>query len=163
MKPRPGPMIFVGGSAHPSNREQAAFLARECGVPIHEIAATDIAATTRLAIAAVRAQGAVSLVMKTDRIETQRALAAMTAVAREVAVQTFAARIFATGGETAFALCRALGVSTLTFRAEIEAGLSLSSAEGVTGPMFWCVKPGGFGDVHTWWRAFKALQAGYFI
>jgi len=161
--PATGPIIFVCGSAHRGNRAQADHLGREGGVPIHEVRPGDAATTIRLAVADVMKHGAVSLMMDEERTESRRALEAITGVAREVARQTTAARIFATGGETAFALCRSFQVSRLSFRTEIEPGLSLSSADTDFGVMLWAVKPGAFGDVRTWWRGFEALKTGYFI
>ena len=161
--PVPGPMVFVCGSSHYGNRAQADQLARECGVPIREVTPGDVADTTRAAIADAAKHGGVSLMLETERTESSRALKAITEVAREVVRQAAAARLFVTGGETAFALGGAFHVSRLSFRAELEPGLSLSSAETDLGTMLWAVKPGAFGDVQTWRRAYEALKAGYFI
>ena len=79
--------------------------------------------------------------------------------AAAILAETGVRRIFVTGGETAFALCRALHVSALTFWAEIEAGLSISGAECAQGSLVFAVKPGGFGDAETWVRAWDTLAA----
>jgi uncharacterized protein YgbK (DUF1537 family) len=162
-RPAPGPMVFVCGSSHHGNRAQADQLARECGVPIREVKPGDVAGTTRAAVADAVKHGGVSLLLETERTESRRALEAITDVAREVVRETGVARIFVTGGETAFALGHAFQVSRLIFRAEIEPGLSLSSAETDLGLMLWAVKPGAFGDVRTWRRGHEALKSGYFI
>lgn len=161
--PARGPMIFVCGSAHECNRVQAHELARECDVPLREIRPADMDAVTRTAIADVARQGAVSLIIDSERIESAKALHAVARVAYAVATETRATSVFATGGETAFAVCRALGVSCLTFQEEIEPGVSLARADGSLGAMYWVVKPGGFGDARTWSRAFRALRGCYFI
>jgi uncharacterized protein YgbK (DUF1537 family) len=161
--PPAGPIVFVCGSAHHGNRAQAVQLARECAVPIREVKPGEAVNATRQAVADVMKHGAVSLLMDGQRTESARALEAITTVARDVARQTGTARIFATGGETAFALCRAFRVSRLNFRAEIEPGLSLSSADTEAGLMLWAVKPGAFGDVRTWCRGCEALKTSYFI
>lgn len=153
-----GPMVFVGGSAHRANREQAERLTQACGVAACEVGPDNIESVLPAAIAAVRQQGAVSLLLTRTRTDSARALAAITEVAGEVVQQTGAARIFATGGETAFALCRALRIARLHFRAEIEPGLSLSRAERPQGAMLWAVKPGEFGDAETWCRAYATLR-----
>ncbi|HUR59359.1 MAG TPA: nucleotide-binding domain containing protein, partial [Opitutaceae bacterium] len=88
------------------------------------------------------------------------ALAAIAAAAGEVVGLTRTRRIFATGGETAFALCRALGISALTYSSELEPGLSLSRATIKAGDIQFAIKPGGFGDDYTWERAWRALQRG---
>lgn len=154
----PGPMIFVGGSAHRVNREQAERLAQACGVTTCEVSPDNIESVVPAAVDAVRRRGAVSLLLTRTRTDSARALSAMTEVAGEVVQQAGVARVFATGGETAFALCRALRIARLHFRAEIEPGLSLSRAETQPRAMLWAVKPGGFGTAETWCRAFEALR-----
>jgi uncharacterized protein YgbK (DUF1537 family) len=66
--------------------------------------------------------------------------------------------MFVTGGETAFALAGALGITAFEFLAEIEAGLALARSGDVEARRWWAVKPGGFGDIETWVRAFDALR-----
>jgi 4-hydroxythreonine-4-phosphate dehydrogenase len=63
-----------------------------------------------------------------------------------------------TGGETAFALATALGISALELVAEIEAGLVLARSGEGANRRWWAVKPGGFGDAETWVRAWDALD-----
>jgi uncharacterized protein YgbK (DUF1537 family) len=158
-----GPAIFVGGSAHAINRIQAGDLARACGVPVREVRPGQLDTVTGLAISDIARHGSVALLLAAEWVESGNALRSITNVAQTVALETQATRIFATGGETAFAVCRALSVSCLTFHQEVEPGLGLAWAEGTVGTMCWAVKPGGFGDANTWTRAARAMRTPYFI
>ena len=155
-----GPLLFVGGSAHPVNRGQARRLEREQGVRVHAVAIADRGSAVGAAAADLAERGAATLMIQEARAESRAALAAIAAAASEALALTPARRIFATGGETAFALCRALGISALTFSAELEPGLSLSRAATKTGEILFAIKPGGFGDDQTWNRAWRGLQRG---
>jgi uncharacterized protein YgbK (DUF1537 family) len=77
--------------------------------------------------------------------------------AKRILETTRIARVFATGGETAFALCAALEITAFTYQAEIEPGLSLSRTRRRQGTLAFAIKPGGFGDDRTWVRAWDAL------
>jgi uncharacterized protein YgbK (DUF1537 family) len=158
LEPRSSPLLFVGGSANPINRAQAAQLTRVAGVNVHEIRAPASANPVRAIVEDARRHGATALMLAGPRIESAVALAAIVAVAQRVIQAVGVARVFATGGETAFALCRALEIRTLRFHAEIEPGLSLSIAREGSDAMWWAVKPGGFGDERTWVRAWEALR-----
>ncbi|MBL9212179.1 MAG: hypothetical protein JNL92_17095 [Opitutaceae bacterium] len=156
--PPRGPVVMIGGSAHPGNRVQAARLTAGRGVPVCEVEVTDGERTVSAALAALREYGGVSLMAPGVRMAATEALRATVAVSQQVLARGEVARVFVTGGETAFALARALGVSAFEFRAEIEAGLALArSGEGVS-RRWWAVKPGGFGDAETWVRAWDALK-----
>jgi uncharacterized protein YgbK (DUF1537 family) len=93
------------------------------------------------------------------RLDSATALGAITQVATRLVREVEVRRIFATGGETAFALCAALGVTALAFRKELEPGLALAGGESRGGPVLLAVKPGGFGDAETWIRAWTELGA----
>lgn len=148
-------VLLLGGSAHALNRAQAAELARAQGVAIHEIDPADIGRAVQAAAANLRAGASTALVLPPVRMASNVALKAVTEAARRTVVDTGATRIFATGGETAFALCSALGVRSLEFLREIEPGLALAGA----GALRLAVKPGGFGDERTWVRAWTELRA----
>jgi uncharacterized protein YgbK (DUF1537 family) len=161
MPPRPaGPTLLIGGSAHPANREQAHMLARTQGVPVHELSIAEPQQAIQSVIESLRAKGAAMLLVEKARADSKAVLEAIATAASAAIAATGAGRIFATGGETAYALCRALDVATLAFLAEIEPGLSLSCGEARGRPLLLAIKPGGFGDVHTWERAWMALQHG---
>lgn len=157
-RPPPGPILMLGGSAHAGNRLQAAALTRERGVPVHVLTLAEPAAASAAAIASLRATGGASLLFEETRHESARVLPVITAAAREIIATTGTRRIFATGGETAFALCGALGISTLAFDAELEPGLSLSRNEPPGESRLLAIKPGGFGTAATWVRAWDALR-----
>lgn len=152
-----GPALMICGSAHPGNRAQADLLARERQVVPHVVRASDPAAAARAARVNLSHGRGAALLLETERGESAQVLRALTEAATRVLAATGVARVFATGGETAFALCQALGVRALEFGAEIEPGLSVSYASRREGPFALAVKPGGFGDARTWVRAWDAL------
>jgi uncharacterized protein YgbK (DUF1537 family) len=96
---------------------------------------------------------AAAVLVAPDRGNSALILDRLTAVATAALAATGTARVFATGGETARALCVALGVRSLVFEAELEPGLAAASGESPGGPRLFAVKPGGFGDDDTWLRA----------
>lgn len=153
-----GPRLMICGSAHPANRDQAAGLSRLHGVLRCEVSVRHPRQAAPDAVAALRAHGAASLMLSAERTAPARALEAITIAAAEVIATAGVARLFVTGGETAFALCRQLGLSYLDFGAEIEPGLSLSMGSTAGRSFLLAIKPGGFGDVHTWIRAWQALD-----
>jgi len=154
-----GPVLLLGGSAHAGNRVQAARLAQEHNVPLHELPLAAPAPAMAAAIASLRTHGAASLLAESPRRDSAALLRVFVAAATEIIAATGTTRIFVTGGETAFALCRALGLSALEFQAELEPGLSLSRAASTRGPLRLAIKPGGFGSPETWVRAWAGLRA----
>lgn len=157
-RPAPGPVLFLGGSAHPLNRTQAERLAAARGLaligaetanPGHAIAAGAVKLQTAGAVIVLApdARGQPELIRET--------LAAIgTAFIRDHGVR----RVFVTGGETARALAAHLGLRELIVAGAIEPGLVLATAATpATGPLLFAVKPGGFGDADTWLRAAAAL------
>ena len=154
-----GPVLLLCGSAHAGNRAQAAALARAAGVPVVELRFSDPAAACAAAVVGLRTKGGASLVVEASRHDSATVLRALTAVASEILAVTDTNRIFATGGETAFALCRQLGVAALEFVEEIESGLILSRAVADRGPLQIAIKPGGFGTAEAWVRAWERLRA----
>jgi uncharacterized protein YgbK (DUF1537 family) len=150
---------MVCGSAHAANREQAAALSIARGVPWRELRPGAPSAATGAAIADIRNhQGAALLIEEQRHGDSADVVRSIAFAVAEVLSETAVRRVFVTGGETAFALCSLLGVTTLSFQAEIESGLSLSSAETPGGRSWFAIKPGGFGDAMTWVRAWDALQ-----
>lgn len=153
------PILMIGGSAHPLNRTQSGRLLQDAGVHAQEVAIATPALAGHAAAAALQDSGGAILHLPPARIAPAVALQAIVDAAVVAIEASGTARIFATGGETAFALCRRLGIRTLLFLQEIEPGLSLSYGEGPKGALLLAVKPGGFGDQETWVRAWKALRA----
>ncbi len=152
-----GPLLWLNGSGHPRSREQAAAWARSAQLPIFEGSANgDLAPATALTTA-LRTRGAAILQASAVRGDSTQVLAALVRTAAAAIRGAGVTRLFVTGGETAFALARELGIARLVYRGEIEPGLALARAESAAGAMHWAVKPGGFGDEHTWARAAAAL------
>jgi uncharacterized protein YgbK (DUF1537 family) len=163
--PATGPILMIGGSAHPGNRAQAARLTTDRGVSVIELTGGAGAegldgSAVASALIALSDRGAVALLSPRERLPAAEALATIVATARGVIEYGRVGRIFVTGGETAFALAGALGVTTFQFEAEIEAGLALACSGPGGQERWWAVKPGGFGDEQTWVRAYDALGAG---
>lgn len=155
--PTPPRIVMIGGSSHPGNRVQAARLTEARGVPVCDLGVTDLEATVAGAVTALRAQGAVTLMAPAARMAADETLRAMVTIGRQVIARGEVARLFVTGGETAFALAGALGISAFEMVAEIEAGLVLARSGEGANRRWWAVKPGGFGDEETWVRAWDAL------
>lgn len=159
--PAPGPMLFLGGSAHALNRRQAARLWLARNVPLHELSPADSVEVFAAKVAtSLREQGAASVLVAPERGDSALIRDRLTAVAATALAATGTARVFATGGETARSLCVALGVRSLRFEAELEPGLAAAGGEGSRGPLRLAVKPGGFGDDDTWLRAADYLARG---
>lgn len=154
-----GPTLMICGSAHPRNREQAAALEREHGVPRIELSPAAPAAAIAAARSALAVQGAAALLVEETRGDSTKIVRDIARTTAELVRSSGAQRLFITGGETAFAFCRVLGISSLQFVGEVEPGLSLSRAEPPGGAaLLLAIKPGGFGDDRTWLRAWEALR-----
>ncbi|MFM9081765.1 MAG: four-carbon acid sugar kinase family protein [Opitutaceae bacterium] len=157
--PAPGPVLFLGGSAHALNRRQAARLWSARDVPLHELNLADAVEVFAAKVAAsLRDRKAAAVLVAPERGNSALIRDRLTAVATEALAATGTARVFATGGETARALCVALGVRILRFDAELEPGLAAARGDGASGPFLFAVKPGGFGDDDTWLRADDHLR-----
>ena len=157
----PGPVLFLGGSAHALNRRQAARLWSARNVPLHEFNHGDSVEVFATKVAtSLRERGAASVLVAPARGDSTVIRDRLTAVATAALAAAGSARVFATGGETARSLCGALGVRVLRFEAELEPGLAAASGEGSAGPLLFAVKPGGFGDEDTWLRAADYLARG---
>ncbi len=152
-----GPVLMVGGSAHRLTREQAQRWADAGGVPLREVGVAAGGPAVIAALEDLRTRGAAALVPEVVRGDSAGVLRAITTAAKAVVVTASVRRVFVTGGETAFALCQALGISSLQFVAEIESGLSLSCGRSPEGEWLLAVKPGGFGDADSWVRACRGL------
>ena len=156
--PPPGPVLLLGGSAHPINRHQASRLRETEDVPTHVLLPdSPVNGVVEEIVGSLRTRGAAILLAAAERTDSAAVLERLTAVATAAIEATDTARVFATGGETARALCVALDVRQLAFEAELEPGLAVASGTGRSGPLLLAVKPGGFGDDATWRRAWEFL------
>jgi uncharacterized protein YgbK (DUF1537 family) len=152
------PVLMIGGSAHPLNRTQAQRLAAASGVVLHELAFESPAAAGQAAGETLRARGVAALQAPAVRTTAAAALGAIVEAAAVAIERAGVRRIFATGGETAYALCERLGIETLLYLDEIEPGHALAAGQSRNGPVLLAVKPGGFGDEHSWGRALERLK-----
>jgi D-threonate/D-erythronate kinase len=158
-EPPPGPTLMICGSAHPRNREQAARLEREQGVAQIEFRPSQSAQAITAVVSALRRGNGAALIVEQQRGDSGRMVREMAGATAEIVRHAAVRRMFITGGETAFAVCGELGVSSLRFLREIEAGLSLSRGETANRTVLHlAIKPGGFGDTQTWERAWQALR-----
>ncbi|PTX91366.1 four-carbon acid sugar kinase family protein [Opitutus sp. ER46] len=152
------PVLMLGGSAHPLNQEQAAALEREYGVARLTLSLEQPAQAILGAADQLRRVGGAILHGPAARISPAAALRAVVDASVALIDGGGVRRIFATGGETAHALCERLDIRSLELCEEIEPGLCLSVGESPRGAYLLAVKPGGFGDTQTWIRAFERLK-----
>ena len=153
-----GPILLVCGSAHALNRAQAEELHRQRGVPVCELRIEDVAGTVRAAVDALGRSGSLSLVVASGRTDSGVALHAITEATAQIIAQAKVRRLFVTGGESAFAICRTLEIPALDLLAEIEPGVCLAHGVGRDGDRLLAVKPGGFGGTETWVHAWDKLR-----
>jgi uncharacterized protein YgbK (DUF1537 family) len=150
--PRPRrPLLVVAGSAHPVTRLQVERLAAR-GVPRME--------TRGAAAIPDTATGASMLAVPPDEPiappRPREAVAAELAVAARRVVEASRTRdvgdwaaptLVLTGGETAVAVCRALGATAIALRGELEPGLPHGTLlDGPFAGLAVVTKAGGFGD-----------------
>ncbi len=156
-----GPVLMLCGSAHPVNRAQAARLAAARGVRTHVlgVGGARVDAAVAAVAASLRVADGAGLIVEEAWHDSATVLEAVAAAASALVAGAGVARLFVTGGETAFAVCRALGVRRLSYAAELEPGLGLAGAVARTGPLWLANKPGGFGTADSWVRAWDALRA----
>ena len=152
-------VLMLCGSAHPANRAQAEQLRHDRGVSICELRMDNAAIATQQALAALRNGSGVSVVVEPTRVESAALLRTIASVAAQAVVGASVRRGFVTGGETAFAVCTALGVTSLEFVREIEPGVCLASAMVRGAEALLAIKPGGFGDSETWVRVWDERNA----
>jgi len=156
---RGGGVLMIAGSAHPVNRGQVEALQHARGGDVIQIDPANPTGIATHVAASLDRDRLVVLQLAAARIDPVAALRALTRGVLAVFATTTVERVFATGGETAFALCESLGVAALQFREELEPGVALAAASWERGEMLLGVKPGGFGDTDTWIRAYDRLRA----
>ena len=92
------------------------------------------------------------------RTDSSVALRAITEATAQIVAEANVRRLFVTGGESAFAICRALAIPALDLMAELEPGVCLADAVTREGGRLLAVKPGGFGGTATWIRVWDTLR-----
>lgn len=153
------PVLFVCGSAHGLNRAQAERLRGERAVALHEIPVGVAMDRYDLLEADLAAGRPISTLLQTRRGDSAVAAKTIVDLAARLVRGANVHRLFITGGETAYGLCHALGVTALRPIGELEPGLSLSLANSSAGALLLTIKPGGFGDATTWVKAYDRLRA----
>jgi uncharacterized protein YgbK (DUF1537 family) len=154
----PGPVLFLCGSAHPINRVQASALAAAAGIPTHPLLPASPLPAVLAARRSLRERGGASLIVDSARIAPRVVLEALALAAAELMAEVGAGRIFLTGGETAQAVCRQLGIDTLRFVAELEPGVAVADSVAFGRQIRLAIKPGGFGSPEAWVGAWRRLK-----
>jgi uncharacterized protein YgbK (DUF1537 family) len=153
-------VLFLGGSAHPLNRSQAARLAAARDLTVIRVDPEAPGIALAAGAAQLRRAGA-ALVLAPEaraRARPERIRDSIAVLGAALIGDHGVRRVFVTGGETARALAARLGLRELFIAGTIEPGLVLATATSPsTGPLLLAVKPGGFGDADTWVRAAAAL------
>lgn len=153
----PARVLIVSGSKHAQSRRQLEFLRDRHGVPLHEIEHTargdeeTVAAIARdLSVRGVAALTVRKDFSADDPVAPVRRLTKL--VAMLAAAGTEPEMIAATGGESAHAICLALGVDHLELIEEIEPGVVVARVGGTLSRnlSLIAIKPGGFGSEEIW-------------
>ena len=92
------------------------------------------------------------------RTASSVALRAIAEATAQIIAEAKVRRLFVTGGESAFAICRALEIPALDLMAELEPGVCLAQTVTREGGRLLAVKPGGFGGTATWVRVWDKLR-----
>ncbi|BET66657.1 four-carbon acid sugar kinase family protein [Opitutales bacterium ASA1] len=154
IRPTAGGMLFAVGSRHPASRAQLERLSAECGVEVRTIDAGDVEEERARVVAGDLARGGIAALRFGEGHGGDPAmLAQLGEIVRRV--DGFDA-LFATGGETASALCRALGIDALEVLGELDPGVVFARTSGRPGVSTVVVKPGGFGDADCLVRVWRA-------
>ena len=153
-----GPALLVCGSAHAANRRQAETLTRARGVSVREVRPAAASILGPEVAAVLEAGTGVALIVEETRGDSAIIRHTLAATVKDVLDRTTVHRLLLTGGETAFAVCRALQIDALAFADEIEPGLSLAHVGTGARALRLAIKPGGFGSEKTWVHAWDRLQ-----
>lgn len=155
--PSPSPVLVVAGSRHPRTQEQVRQIRRE-GVPVVGLVADDAGAEApgiqqgREAAAVLEGGRDVVLAVEDEGSGPTRAEVArrLGVVCRAVVERSRPGVLLLTGGETAAAVCRQLGVSAIRLIGEIEPGIPHGyMLDGILSGVPVATKAGGFGQPDT--------------
>ena len=147
-----GPALIVAGSYHPITRRQLDCLRAHNVVTV----ALDENAARQCA-AALQAGRSVALTLPDRPFDGQMSAAlaqALGEAARHVIGMTkLRPKLVLTGGDTALAVCTALGVAAIELQHELEPGVPVGRLMGgLADGVMVVTKSGGFGDMETLWR-----------
>lgn len=141
--------LGVIGSLNPTTAAQVRALADRPGVVVRRITRGALVASVRLAPPASARVWIVCLEPGSFRSVRPSAVGSIAASLGRVAAAAFAAfqpsRLFLSGGLTALAACRALGITEYELRGLPASGVTLASASVAGRPVELLTKPGGFG------------------
>lgn len=173
-------VLVLVGSANPAAHRQLEVLAQQAGVRVTELdpvqladprtAAEELARATQdlvHSIAARERQHAPGPVMAAAALGTRRPTGAAghrfeddLAAAAKAWFERAAGQAIgfvATGGDTALALCRAIGVHAIWPEGEVAPGIPWNTIETPYGRALLVTKAGGFGAEDALWRAVQFL------
>ncbi|MGH8018415.1 MAG: four-carbon acid sugar kinase family protein [Opitutaceae bacterium] len=149
--------LYVVGSRHPASHAQLDLLRRRVGLDIFDFCggapdqpllrrvSESLEARGRAGIRFGKEAGGASGMIENLAVFVSRVRGVSTLVA--------------TGGETAFAICRHLGVRALEVIAEMEPGVVATRADFDGRSLILVTKPGGFGDEETFARVHAWLPS----
>jgi uncharacterized protein YgbK (DUF1537 family) len=132
----PAPVMLLSGSAHERSRRQA----------------------EKARVLFRKPEAGVLLVAPSRRGKPAAVLKDLTARALSVWRRSGIRRVAVTGGATASALARAVGVARWTVAGEVALGTPLLVSVGKGPRSWWVIKPGGFGQEDVWTRAIRRLS-----
>jgi uncharacterized protein YgbK (DUF1537 family) len=161
---QPARVLYICGSTHPINRRQAAVLEQRFAISMHQVS-PDISRHAETDAIADFEMGRDPGLWLPERVpggkpvDSSEALAAITEAAVRVIEASGIRHLLVTGGETAFAICRRLGISALSVREEIEPGLVLAEAAAAGEKWRVAIKPGAFGSERAWLLATERLRS----
>ncbi|WP_067929349.1 four-carbon acid sugar kinase family protein [Alicyclobacillus shizuokensis] len=163
-------VLVVVGSANPAAHEQLEVMAGKTGAPVIELnpslLADDLARQWEMERAqralAQTCHSVVALRLGLKRLDRgDRRLEADLAAAARVWSERWAGGtvgFVATGGDTALALCKALGARALWPGGEVTTGIPWNTVETESGRTWMVTKAGGFGDPDALLRAVRFLR-----
>jgi uncharacterized protein YgbK (DUF1537 family) len=150
----PMPCLFVCGSRHPSSHGQIANTGAPLFRPGHAAGEAELV----LSLAEAIDQGGCACLAATmDAGRPGEIAAALGRIIRRLDRRRALGTLVITGGETARAVCEALGADRLEICGQIEPGMAISEMRTPQGRRLLVTKPGGFGDEKAFWRVRQRL------
>lgn len=150
-----GPTLIVVGSYHDKTRQQLAHLHTHGCLEV--ALSADLHDIGRQCVAQLMLSQSVALVRPDAAFDSQQSatIARMLGDATRYILMESLVRpkLLLTGGDTALAVCAALGTTAIELSHELEPGVPLGQIVGGVAKRTWIItKSGGFGDNDTLWR-----------